>query len=865
MRAPGGSTAAGRRRLFRIPLGFLLAAAVLLTGASAPAASSQVPTPAIVTGAGAGGGSHVRGWTATAARLPEPDFMAYSTAAGGVRVASGDVDGDGTPEIVTGPGPSGDALVRVFDAASHEQSRELNAFDWSGGVFVASADLNGDGKAEVIAGADAGGGSDIQVYDGGSGRRLAWFTTTFAGYGVRVASGDVNGDGRAEIVAAPGPSGPARVELYAGDGGNACGCGNGAPFRTLRAFGTDVTSGVVVASADVNDDGRAEIVVGGVTSSGPQVKVLDAATGAALVSFFPYGTDFLGSLSVAAGDLDGDGRAEIVTAALTTGGSEIREFDGQGKPVGSFFSLDPSLGPGPSVAVADLDGDEHGEIVAGGGPSFGDQRVTEFDRKGQIQSGFLAYEPFFSGGVRVAAGNVRGDVAPEIVTAPGTGRAAEIEVFDLQGGRLASFLPFGELFQGGAFVAVGDLDGDRTSEIVVGEGEGGEPRVKVLDGSGRELGSFLAFEAGFRGGVRVAVGDLDGDGKGEIVAGAGPGGANRVKVMDAKGVVLSSYVPFDAQTTNGVFVAAGDLEGDGRGEIIVGTEPGSGPALVKVFDPRTGDTRFTQPVSGAAVGAHVATGDIDEDGKDEIIVGSGSGVGLGYVAHVSVFRSYLGPSFSFIPYTDFEGGTFVTAPARVGPALVPKGRTIRTVEGNRFAGVVATFSDSAGRDTATAFAASISWGDGGESFGTVQPVGRGEFRVLGAKTYRDTGVHHIVVTISEVRGRTVKARSTAGVRAAALVARGRSLTVEAGHAFTRVVATLTDGDRLTPASHFRVLLRWGDGARSSGQVVRSGPGSFRILGRHRYRRPGLYRVVILVSEVDGGAVTATSRIRATGR
>jgi len=836
---------------------------MLLTGASAPAALQQAPTPTIVTGADAGGGSHVRSWTATAVRLPEPDFMAYSTFAGGVRVASGDVDGDGKPEIVTGPGPSGEAIVRVFDAATHEQIRELTTFDWNGGVFVASADLNEDDKAEVIAGADAGGGSDIQVYDGGSGRRLAWFSTTFAAYGARVAAGDVNGDGRAEIIAAPGPGGPPRVELYAADGGNPCGCGDGVPFRSLTAFGADVTSGLVVASGDLSGDARAEIVVGGVTSSGPQVKVLDAATGAALVSFFPYGTEFQGSLNVATGDLDGDGRAEIATSALVSGGSEIREFDAQGRTVGSFFSLDPSLAPGLSVAVADVDGDGRGEIVAGGGPSFGDQRVTEFNRDGQILSGFLAYEPFFSGGVRVAVGNVRGDEAPEVVTAPGTGRPADVEVFDLQGNPRGSFSPFGYAFTGGAFVAVGDLDGDRVSEIVVGEGDGGEPRVKVLDGSGRQLQSFLAFEAGFRGGVRVAVGDLDGDGKSEIVAGAGPGGSNRVKVFDARGVALSSYVPFDAQTTNGVFVAVGDLEGDGRGEIIVGTEQGSGPALVRVFDPRTGDTRFTQPISGAAVGAHVATGDIDEDGSDEIIVGSGSGIGLGYVAHVTVFSSYLGRSFSFVPYTDFEGGAFVAAPARVGPALVTKGRTIRTVEGKRFAGVVASFSDSAGRDSAADFTASISWGDGGESSGTVEADGRGAFRVLGAKTYRATGAYQVVVTISDVGGRTVKARSVARARDATLLATGRSLTVEAGRAFTRVVATLRDGNPFTAANDFGVVIRWGDGTRSAGHVVRSGPGAFRILGGHRYRKPHLYRVVIRVSDVDGGTVTAKSQIRAT--
>ena len=858
------STRDARRRL---GVGLLLTI-VCLGGAAAPAAPQQELTPAIVTGAGAGGGSHVRGWTATGERLVTTDFFAYSIYSGGVRVAAGDVDGDGRPEIVTAPGrPGAPPEVRVFDAASHEQTRAVTAFgrEWGGGVFVASADLNEDGKAEVIAGADAGGGSDIQVYDGADGRRLAWFNTPFPGPGVRVAAGDVNGDGRAEIVAAPGPNGPPRVDLYAGDGGNPCGCGSGVPFRSLTAFGTDVTGGIAVASGDVDGDGRADVVVGGVTSSGPQVKVLDAATGAARVSFFPYGTDFVGSLSVAAGDLDGDRRAEIVTSALTSAGSEIKEFDARGRLVGSFFSLDSSLGPGPSVAVADVDGDGLGEIVAGGGPSFGDQRVTVFDRAGQTRSGFLAYEPFFSGGVRVAAGNVRDDAAPEIVTAPGAGRTAEVEVFDLHGELLTSFLPLGEAFAGGAFVAVGDLDGDLMSEIVVGAGDGGEPRVKVFDGSGRELQSFLAFEAELRGGVRVAVGDVDGDGKGEIVIGTGPGGSNRVRVLDAKGVRRADYVPFDATQTNGVFVAAADLEGDGRAEIVAGTEPGS-PAYVRVLDARTGDTRlFLQPFAGdPAVGAHVAAGDVDEDGRDEILVGSGFGAELGFIAQVRIFDPAGGPRGGWVPYVDFQGGTFVAAPARVGPALATTSRTIRTVRGKRFSGIVASFSDSARRDLAADFMASISWGDGRESSGVVEALGNGAFRVLGTKTFRDAGVYPVTVTISDARGRTVKARSVARVRNSTLRVEGRSLTVEAGRVFARVVATLHDGNPLAAANDFEVVIRWGDGTRSLGRILRSGPGVFRILGHHRYTKLGLYRVVVRVSDVDGRTVSATSRIRATG-
>jgi hypothetical protein len=294
---------------------------------NAPAAGSDGLAD-IVVGAGPGGGPHVKafdGDTLAEAR----SFSAYdATFAGGVRVAAGDVNGDGTADIITGAGPGAGPHVKVFDGRSHEELASFFAYGagFAGGVFVAAGDVNGDGRDDIITGAGAGApGGHVKVFDGRTGGVLMSFVAypNFLG-GVNVGAGDVNGDGLSDIITGAG-SGAAggHVKVFNGRTG-----GEHLSFLAFPGFG----GGVTVAAGDVNSDGRDDIIVGaGPGAPGGHVKVFDGRTGSESASFFAFDPTFAGGVFVAAGDL----HASAAPRSLT-------------------FELDVNTGRGNDRVIADL-------------------------------------------------------------------------------------------------------------------------------------------------------------------------------------------------------------------------------------------------------------------------------------------------------------------------------------------------------------------------------------------------------------------------------------------------------------------------------------------------------------------------------
>jgi hypothetical protein len=297
------------------------------------------------------------------------------------------------------------------------------------------------------------------------------------------------------------------------------------------------------------------IAVGADAGGGPEVKVYDAVTGALRFDFFAYSPTFLGGVRVAIGDVNGDGIPDIITAAGPGGGPHVKVFSGKdGTQLASFFAYDPGFTRGVNVATGDINADGFADIITGAGAGGGPHVKVFSGRDASQLASFYAYDPGFSGGVNVGAGDVNGDGFADIITGAGAGGGPNVKVFDgVTGNTLSSFFAYDPAFTGGVNVGSTTLSNGK-AVIITGAGAGGGPNVKVFDGSTLALlASFFAFDQNFTGGVRVA--GVNVNGRGEIIAGAGPTGAPQVSVFDAQTqATLSSFFAFNTNFTGGVFV-----------------------------------------------------------------------------------------------------------------------------------------------------------------------------------------------------------------------------------------------------------------------------------------------------------------------
>ena len=344
-----------------------------------------------------------------------------------------------------------------------------------------------------------------------------------------------------------------------------------------------------------------------------------------------------------------------------------------------------STGAGYDVFVSKLLGDGStspttiGAKEFGAGAVVGSGQVTLFNQDGSPR---YTLTPFagFTGGIRTTAADFNGDGVADLVAATGPGRSTSLRIFD---GKTQSELftmdPFEASFKGGIYVATGDLTGDGTPDFAISPDEGGGPRVRVFNGKTfTQIADIFGIDdPNFRGGARAALSDLSGDGKADLLVAAGFGGGPRLALYN--GATLTStggpkfvgdFFVFEQSLRNGVFLSAGDVNGDGFADVMVGGGPGGGPRVfglsgkdLTTTGTQTQVANFFAGDPNSRGGVRLTMKNLDGDNFSDIVVGSGTGAGsrlIGYRgSQTPINGTPTSLAFDFDAFPGFSNGVFV--------------------------------------------------------------------------------------------------------------------------------------------------------------------------------------------------------------
>jgi uncharacterized protein (TIGR03118 family) len=186
-----------------------------------------------------------------------------------------------------------------------------------------------------------------------------------------------------------------------------------------------------------------------------------------------------------------------------------------------------------------------------------------------------------------------------------------------------------------------------------------------------------------------------------------------------------------------------------------------------------------------------------------------------------------------------------------------------TVEEGTFTGTVAAFGSTNSMAVAGDFTATISWGDGTTSAGTVSATGNGSFNVSGTYLFSEEGPRTVGIALLGMGTQMATASTTIHVNEPALTLHaGQPLTgIEGTDLGTVTVATFTHGDGTEPAAAFTARTAWGDGTTSTGTVVVSA-GLYSVQGSHTYADEGSFTITVAISEESTTVtMTTTAQVR----
>jgi hypothetical protein len=581
----------------------------------------------------------------------------YAVGASPSSVAAGDLTGDGIVDLAVANRKSNTVGVLLGNGDGTFRPQQ----SYPVGVqprTVVIADLSGDGKPDLAVsnlGSYANGSVSV-LLSNGDGTFQSQQSYPVGTYPDALAVADVNGDGRPDLIAANYGDDTVSVLLNTGQGA----------FAPPKNFRTG-SGAISVTVADLQGDGRLDIVTANRGTSQQAATTVSILLGNGDGTFQEQQQKNAGvgsnPRSVAVGDVNGDGRPDLVVANRLDNTVSVLLGNGDGT-----FQNQPSqiyhVGKKPrAVAVADVNGDGKPDLIVA---DFGDSTVSVLlgngDGSFQDSPSYLKTHTFFvgSGPVALAVADVNGDGKPDLVVAnyyddtvsvllgngDGTFQTQQVFAVDLRPNSVAVAdlngdgkpdIVTADYTYGGVSVLLGKGDGTfqdqqvyhtgtKPRSVVVADfnGDGkldlavanyGDKTITVLPGNGD--GTFGSAQYVFlsEGPFDLAAADLNGDGKPDLVS--ANYGTNTVSVLLGNGdgsFAPEQTIPVGASPFS---VAVADVNGDHRPDIVV-TNAGDDSVSVLLGN-GTGFSYQTQSVSFGVGPDGVAVADLNGDGFNDIV------------------------------------------------------------------------------------------------------------------------------------------------------------------------------------------------------------------------------------------------------